>query len=112
MIDGFISSTEFWRTVGIFLALYYCIVLALVFGPALLYACWKKISKTKGRKGEPSNSEFCKAFQEYAHVYQSLGSPQFNQGRLLIPSHIQLDLLLKQPFCRAVERESSSSKPS
>ncbi|UCS92323.1 hypothetical protein KZP23_16665 [Echinicola marina] len=112
MIDRVISNPEFWRTAGVFLALYYCIVLAIVFGPALLCSWRKKVSRTEGWEGEPSNSEFCKAFQEYAQVYQSLGSPKFNEGRLLIPSHIQLDLLSKQPFCQVVEREKSTPKPS
>lgn len=94
--------------------LYYAVVLSLLFGPAYL-ALWKSRGKQKEEQAvdrDLSKEELCRAFREYAGIYQRLDRPRFNQGRLIIPSHIQLDLLLKQPYCQAVERESSTSKPS
>ncbi|WP_460543994.1 hypothetical protein [Echinicola sediminis] len=114
MPDWIIVSPGFWWTVAGLLLLYYATLLSLLFGPAF----WVHL-KSRGRKRSPDaidqesrNRELCRAFQEYAGVYQKLDRPRFTEGRLIVPSHIHLDLLLKQPFCQAVERESSTSKPS
>ncbi|QDH81194.1 hypothetical protein FKX85_20035 [Echinicola soli] len=112
MIGWIINNPEFWwATVGLLL-LYYGIVLTLLFGPAyFLGKRWAgKGANEKVFHGLSQEETLCRAFREYARIHAGLDRPRFKAGKLLIPSHIHLDMLSKAPFCRVVERENA--KPS
>ncbi|WP_137404587.1 hypothetical protein [Echinicola rosea] len=107
-----ISPGFWWATVGLLL-LYYAIVLLLLFGPAYLLGKWWGRGVPRPHETQMVSEEnLSKAFREYAQIYQRIERPRFSYttGKLLVPSHIQLDMLTKEPFCRAVERENA--KPS
>ncbi|WP_215222671.1 hypothetical protein [Echinicola shivajiensis] len=114
MIDGIITGPDFWRALPVFLFLYYAIVLTVLYGPKLLARRKNGIGKINSPVEDSAytEQELCQAFQEYARVYQKIETPRFEDGKLLVPSNIQLDLLSKQPFCQVVEREKSTPKPS
>ena len=97
----------FWSALAGTVLLYYMIVLSILFGPFAL-AKWK--ARQQARISPSGDETLCRAFQEYARIHAGLDPPRFKKGKLIVPSHIQLDLLSQAPFCRAVERENT--KPS
>ncbi|WP_137404337.1 hypothetical protein [Echinicola rosea] len=100
-------SPGFWSALAGILLLYYLIVLAVLYGPFFLA---KRKKRLQVHFTPPENEPLCRAFQEYAKIHAGLDPPRFKKGKLLIPSHIQLDMLAKEPFCQVVERENA--KPS
>ncbi|AWW29425.1 hypothetical protein DN752_04290 [Echinicola strongylocentroti] len=100
-------SPGFWSALAGVLLLYYLTVLAVLFGP---FALTRWIGRKQKTVPMPKEETLCRAFQEYAKIHAGLDPPRFKKGKLIVPSHIQLDLLLKDPFRRAVEREKT--KPS